>query len=382
MSEDRRLRVVHVVGAMNRAGVETWLMNVARRLPPEKVEMVFVVHSAQPSDYDDEIRSLGHTIAVCAQPRSLVAYGLRLARVYLSKGRRADAVHAHVGSFSAVSLFVAWLCGVRIRIAHSHSDNRVEQRRASRLRRTYLAVTSLMLRAMSTSALASSAGACYSLFRRPPRPSGKYSVLPTGIDLETFVDVRGGLREELQIPDSARVIGHIGRFVPVKNHALLVAMGKVLAETDVDWRLLLVGAGPLRSATERDVRAAGLTERIRFLGTRSDIPEVLDACDMVILPSFYEGVPITLLEAQASGRPCVISSRVTTAADVVPELITRLDPEEHASVWATACLRALARPVDTATRAQALNVMRESDYNLDVTVRRLLDLWSSREERS
>lgn len=379
MTVRRPLRVAHVVGAMNRAGVETWLMNVARRTRPEDVELTFVVHSSTPSDYDDEIRALGHRVAVVPSPHRPAHYVRNLYRLLRRTGVEFDAVHSHVGHFSAVPLAVAWAARVPVRIAHSHSDNRSAQRTAGAVRRVYFATAAALIRATATVGLASSDGACRSLFRRDATVTGRFRVLPTGIDLDTF-DAAPDLRTELGLGESTLVLGHVARFTPVKNHGLVVEIAKELAAAGTDVHLVLVGEGPLRADVERAVHDAKASAIVSFLGVRADVPRLLSTFDLLLLPSRYEGVPIVLLEAQASGCPCLVSSGVGAAVDVVPGLITRLDIDEAPARWVAEALRIARDRARGPRAADALAHMRASAYNIDVTADRLLAVWSGGRE--
>ncbi len=373
------LRVMHIVGAMNRAGVETWLMNLARVTDPTLTEFTFVKHSFEESAYDQEIRQLGHRVVVVPLRGNAVSYVLTLRRVLRSLPRF-DAVHAHVGHFSGIALAAGWWARTPVRIAHSHSDSRSVQRQSGLIRRVYLRASSALARIFATRGLASSPEACESLFRRAPSPSGKYQVLPTGIDLSQLPVARANLREELGVPSDTRLICHVGRFVEVKNHELLVDVARVWDSAGPDFRLLLIGDGPLRPAIERKVDAANLRHRVRFLGTRSDILSVLAEVDLVVLPSLYEGVSIVLLEAQASGCPVLMSAHLSASGVVVPSLVTRCDVAAGANEWAQAALEASARVRSREDREAALQAMRSSEYSLQTTLERLGRMWSDRGE--
>ncbi len=376
----RPLRVAHVVGAMNRAGVETWLMNVARRTDPQVVELTFVKHSPEPGHYDDEIRRLGHKTVVCAGTRRPLRYARTFRKLLEGPQGRFDAVHAHVGNFSALPLAVAWGARIPVRVAHSHSDSRYAQASASLPRRAYLAATRAVIRSAATLGLASSEEACLSLYRRGAVRGGKFQVMPTGIDLDPFTGPSAGLRTELALDEATLVVGHIGRFMPVKNHRFLVAIAAELKRLGCDARLVLVGEGPLRAQVEADVRAAGLADVVLFLGVREDVAQLFATFDVFLLPSLYEGVPITLLEAQASNCPCLISSRISEAVDVVPNLINRRPIEEAPSEWATACVRLGRQARTEAAAAAALRAMQTSEYNVKTSLRRLYRIWSGGSE--
>ncbi|WP_377644192.1 glycosyltransferase [Oryzobacter terrae] len=365
--------VLLVVGAMNRGGIESWLMNVARAVPPEEVRLTFLVHSDRPSDFDDEIRALGHHLAVCRLGRDPVGYAVRLARLMRSEGPF-DAVHAFVSTFSALPLTVARLVGVPVRIAHSQTDRRAVLATAGPARRAYSALASWGLRRSMTLGMACTVGASEFLFRRDPQDDPRIRVVPNAIDPRPFADAVGTLRADLMLPDDALVVGHVARFVPVKNQGFLVEVARRWAAQGDPVHLVLVGEGPDRPAVEATVAAAGLTGRVHLTGLRTDIPGVMADLDVLVLPSLWEGAPITLVEAQASGVPCVVSAEVTGATDVVPGLVTSMPTGAGADAWAAEVLAAARRPGPSRADAQAVLV--DSAWNLDVVVPVLRAAWS------
>jgi glycosyltransferase involved in cell wall biosynthesis len=372
---DRPLEVLLVVGAMNRGGIETWLMNIARTIPPTRARLSFLVHSDRPSDFDEEIRTLGHRILVCRLGRNPVGYAVRLARLLRTEGPF-DAVHSFVSTFSALPLTVAATVGVPVRIAHSQTDRRAALASAGPVRRLYSSSASWLLRRTMTSGVACTPGAASFLFRRDIGEDPRLLIVPNAIDPLPFGQAVGTLRTALGVPGDTLLVGHVARFVPVKNQAFLLEVARRWRETGAPVLLVLVGDGPDRPAISSAVAEAGLGDRVHLTGLRSDIPGIMADLDVLVLPSLWEGAPITLVEAQASGVPCVVSAEVSGATDVVPGLVTTMPRGAGADAWAEAVLAAGrgAHP----SRADAQAVMAHSPWNLEVVVPLLLDLWASR----
>lgn len=366
-------RVLLVVGAMNRGGIESWLMDVARALDPADVELTFLEHTPEESHFDAEIRRLGHRVVVCPSPHSPVGYSLRLRRI-LRRSGPFDAVHSFVSTFSAVPLSVARTAGVPVRVAHSQTDRRSVLAVAGPARRAYARAASAVLVRVMTAGVACSEEASLFLFRRPPAGDPRIRIVPNGIDITRFREATGVLRAELGVPEGTLLVGHVGRFVPVKNQSLLVDVARVWAEREDAVHLVLVGDGPDRAAIAERVSGAGLDPRVTLTGARDDIPEVMADLDVLVLPSLYEGAPITLVEAQATGVPCVVSAAVSTASDVVPGLLARMGPHADAEDWARRVLEVADSP--RPSREQAQQAMASSPWALPEVLASLREVWS------
>ncbi|QIM21557.1 glycosyltransferase family 1 protein [Phycicoccus sp. HDW14] len=374
MTAARPLEVLAVVGAMNRGGIETWLMNVVRALPPEEVRLSFLVHGDGPSDYDDEIHALGHRVLVCPLGRDVVGYARRLAGILRAEGPF-DAVHSFTSTFSAVPLAVARARGVPVRIAHSQTDRRAVVAASGLPRRLYSrAATAAILRTMTTGLACTTEAAAF-LFGPGAASDPRVRIVPNGIDLAPFAHAAPSLRAELGIAPDRLVVGHVGRFVAVKNQRFLVDVARRWRDADDDVTLVLVGDGPDREAVARAVRDAGLEERVHLVGLRTDVPGVLADLDVLVLPSLWEGAPITLVEAQASGVPAVVSHAVTGATDAVPGLVTRTPDGADADEWARTVLAVAAAPRPSREEAQA--TMAGTPWSLEHVVPLLRDAWSA-----
>lgn len=171
-------------------------------------------------------------------------------------------------------------------------------------------------------------------------------VLNNAIDFTKFQhseQSRRSKRSELGIPEDAYVIGHVGRFAAVKNHSFIIRVFKIVYELNPHAYLLLIGDGELKKDTEKLVKENDLTRNVLFLGERSDISELLSSFDVFLLPSLWEGFPITLIEAQAAGLRCVISDRMTEKVKLT-SMVTMMKLEEDERIWAEELLRDKSEP--------------------------------------
>lgn len=204
---------------------------------------------------------------------------------------------------------------------------------------------------------------------------GKVKLLHNGLDLSTFhydEEGRKKLREEFGIGEKTLVLGHVGRFSRQKNHSFLLDIFQEVHNRVPDSMLMLVGQGELKEEIEDKLARLGLADRVLFTGVRADIPQLLSAMDLFVFPSFYEGMPNTVIEAQAAGLPCVISDTITREVNISGK-IDYLPLTENASVWADCvCAKAdqdvLSRE-DPRSIEETRSFFYENGYNIEGVVK-------------
>ena len=369
-------RVLHVVGRLDRGGVETWLVHVLRHPSRRHVAMDFLVHSDLPASYDNEVEALGSRVIRSPEsPRRPWRYIPALRRLLQDYGPYV-AVHSHVHQFSGLILREAYRGRVPIRIAHSHLDSRLIDHSASATRRVYLRLMQRWIRQYATIGLAASAVAAEALYGAGWRQDPRWRVLHYGIDLAPFSSAAGRsteLRAELGLDADTFVIGHVGRFDRQKNHAFLVDIAAAVMAATPGIRLLLVGDGGLRADIERKARGLGVADKIIMTGVRRDIARLMTgAMDCFVMPSLYEGLPLVLLEAQAAGLPCIVADSVSEEANVIPELVNRLSLAQPLDHWTEAILAARGRRLPPALAASRLE---RSSFSIGASSAQLLQIY-------
>ena len=368
---DRAIRILHVVGEMNRGGIETWLMHVLRKMDRSRFAMDFVVATSKESDHDEEILNLGSQVIDCGSRKS-VGFGRRLQQAMHQHGPY-DVVHAHVNHHNGYVVRIAQRAKVPIRISHSHTDTTAKERAASFKRRLYVHLMHHWIAKHSTLGLAASRPAAVSMFGPQWNQQDLCRVMHCGLDLAPFRKAYDPVttRNDLRIPQDAWVIGHVGRMVDVKNHPLIInTFAQVLSETG-DAYLLLVGEGPLRDKIEQQACELGVINRVRFAGARDDVPQLLCAVvNAFIFPSKFEGLGMVLIEAQAAGLPCLVSEVVPDEADVIPELITRLSLTEP---WSS---HLLATREITRKQKDCLDRIQKTDFCIEKGVSQLQSIYT------
>lgn len=329
-------RVLNVLGGLNRGGAETWMIQVLRRMKDTGIQLDFLVHQDGPFHYQAEVEALGSRVIVCRGLRFPPLYALNL-MVILKRYGPYQVIHSHNHHFSGITLLVAAIAGVPVRVVQSHLDTRQVDAEAGTCRRIYTGVMKRLIWACATVGTAVSGRAADALFPPDWREHGKWHVMLLGIDPQPFESPVDGnsLRRELGIPAGVTVVGHVGRFEAQKNHTFLLRVAAEYLKRDPETVFLLVGDGPLRNDIEGEARKLGIAGQICFAGVRKDVPALMrGVMDVFVLPSLFEGLPLVLLEAQAAGLPCLLSDNIAEESDVLPLLIHRESLASSAACWA------------------------------------------------
>jgi glycosyltransferase involved in cell wall biosynthesis len=350
-------------------------MHILRHIDRQRFRQDFLVHDPSPGAYDTEAQGLGARIIYCPYPSWPWGYARRFKKILADYGPY-DIVHSHLHS-GGFHLFLASQEGVPVRISHNHSAVLPLWDRLSFSRKFLIKLSYKLIFHYATAGLAASRLAASGRFGLDWHDDPRWQVLYCGIDLNLFrdnLDPRP-VRQELGIPAEVLVIGHVGRFTEEKNHRFILLVAAELARTGPDFRLLLVGEGPLRPELERQADRAGLREKVIFTGLRADVPRLmLGAMDVFLFPSLFESLGLVVLEAQAAGLPCLVSDTVPADVEVVKPLFQRLSLAEPASRWAEAILA--AREV-TVTQPEALKIMEHSHFNIEYSCRELVALYQT-----
>jgi glycosyltransferase involved in cell wall biosynthesis len=371
-------RVLHVFGGMDRGGAETMAMNLYRQIDRSRMQFDFAVQTDRACHYDAEIESLGGRILRLPVPAQSGwrAYAEAFHRTVGARGPF-DAVHSHVHHFSGFVLHLSRRRGIPVRISHSHSNG--GGTRASLGRQAYERSMQFLIGRSATHLLGCSRQACEALFGAACWSDGRVQVTPNAIPLADYAvcaESRDLLRQELRIAPSTPLIGHVGSFTEPKNHAFTVEVFRELSRALPDAHFVLVGDGALRPKIEESIRDAGLAARVHLLGIRGDVPRIMGALDLLLLPSRWEGLPVVLVEAQAAGVPCLVSDAVTRDADLATGLLRFASLQSGAAAWAGECLAHLqcVRP----PRLERERALRRAGYDIADAARRLAGIYTNR----
>lgn len=308
-------KIVHVLGAMDVGGTETWLMSVLRSTNPIEFKHEFIVHRSKNAYFDEELISLGSKKYVC-QPDNIFKYSINLFKTL--KKIRPHVVHSHVSSFSGIVLAISWLAGVKIRISHSHNDQRMLNKKESLIRKGYFSIMDLLLKVFSTTNISASENAAISLYGVDWHNHPNNKIIFCGIDYDKFKNASSSIdyHNVLNIPRDSIVLGHVGSFTYQKNHQFLLKIFSKLLELDKKYYLVLLGDGVLKPQIQTLATDLNIDSNVRFMGNRSDVPEIMNSLfDIFLFPSYFEGLGLAAVEAQMTGLPVLASDCVPFEAD-------------------------------------------------------------------
>ena len=283
------MKVAHVFKSLAAGGIEKWLTDVAIENSEDKrFDLTFLLQSKDLGFFEEQTQNTSVNVKKMDLRRSFIKY---LYDLFLElRNGRYDVVHSHVHHFSGIVMFVAFLAGVKVRVAQSHNDKREEYKDVNLKKKIYFIVCKLLLQVFANKKIAVSDKAAVSLFPA----SKKVNILPCGLRLSAPLPVK------VDKNVGHIVIGHVGSFSKQKNHTFICDLAKNLEdEYPGKYKFKLVGDGELLPSIKEKVKSLNISDVVTFLGLRDDVKELmLDGFDYVILPSLHEGLAMVALEAQ------------------------------------------------------------------------------------
>ena len=322
------IRVLQVVVSMDAGGIETMLMNYYRNIDRSKVQFDFLLHCKHKSHYEDEIEAMGGKIyrVPSYHPKDLFKHKKAL-KAFFIEHPEYKVVHSHIKFYGLYVLNAAKKAGVPMRIAHSHISTNFYKLNKTLPFRMY---TRARFSNKYTHVYACSPEAAEYM-----APGKEYTIMNNAVDVTSFVynaSKRASIRREFGLGEET-VLGHVGRFSDQKNHLFLIDIFAEFVKLRPDSRLMLVGGGTLLDDVKEKVNALGLDNKVIFTGVRKDIFDLMCAMDMFVFPSKYEGFPVTLVEAQSSDLPCIISDTFSKTA-IISDRVQVLSLNDSPTLWA------------------------------------------------
>lgn len=313
------IHILHIIGRMNVGGAETFIMNIYRNIDRNKIQFDFVVHTKERCAYDDEIEKLGGKIyRIPELSKHPIKNMIELAKILKQDDIKYSTVHRHTNtSIVFTDLIISKIMKVKKIIVHSHSTN-AKNPILHKIFRPFMRIANIRY------ACSKEAGKW--LFGK----NVNFTVINNGIDLEKYKVndiVRNEVRKELNINPDEILLGHIGRFNKAKNHNFLVDIFYEL-QKDINAKLVLVGTGELENDIKNKVKEMQIENKVIFLGLRKDVYRILQAMDIFVFPSLYEGLGISLIEAQVAGLPCLVSNAIQDEA-IITNNVKKLSIERN-----------------------------------------------------
>lgn len=329
------LRILNLFTIMNRGGAETMVMNYYRNIDKSKIQFDFMVHRSERGAYDDEIEAMGGKIyRMCPiYPQNFTKYKHMLA-AFFKEHPEYKIIHSHMSELGCFAFIQAQKNGVKVKICHAHNapvrESMNLKEKAQLVFRNYFKKKMLPY---SDYLFVCGEEAGNWLYGKENKD--KFIMMNNAVDAQKFKYneiVRQKTREELGLGNSFTLI-NVGRFNPQKNHGFILDIFKSLKSICPDAVLLLVGTGDMLDEIKEKANRLSISDSVKFLGMRSDIDSLLQAGDVFIFPSLYEGLPVTMVEAQASGIKCFISDAIPSQC-IITNDVTVLSLKDSAEIWA------------------------------------------------
>lgn len=303
------IRVLHSVSNMDRAGIETMLMNYYRHMDHDKVQFDFLCNKKKPGAYDEELKQFGgkiyHTPGL--NPMKYFQY-IKYMKQLFAEHPEYKVIEAHNGAFGVYALYPARKSNIPVRIYHAHGASITRD-----LKMPLKLFCKSRLKNNMTHHFTCGKAAAEFYFGKKVVDNGEYELIPNAIEVEKFIynpQVREDMRKKYDLSDK-HVIGHVGRFMTQKNHEFLIDLFAEYCKQDKMAFLVLLGDGELMDNMKEKVAQLGISDNVLFAGNVGNVNEWYQAFDLFILPSVWEGLPVVGVEAQAADLPCVFSDSIT-----------------------------------------------------------------------
>lgn len=350
-------------------------MNVYNNIDREKVQFDFVVTPEEKKDLYEQVEQMGGRIFVCPKytGKNHFAY-CRWWNDFFAEHPEYHVIHGHVRSTASIYLKIAKKYGL-VTIAHSHSTSN-----GSGISAIVKNIMQLPIRHTADYLFACSDKAGKWLYGEKATKQPNYRMIPNGVDLRRFAfheEKRRQMRNQLGIAEDTFVVGHIGRITVPKNHQFLVELFAAYHKENPKSRLLLVGDGELFEAVQQQCTQLGIREAVIMVGSKTNTEDYYQAMDLFVFPSLWEGLPVSVVEAQANGLICLLSDVITRDVDLTDQ-VKYLSLNEK-SRWINEIARACPRP---RTAASPENMKKLQPFDASVVAKQLQDFYLEQNERA
>lgn len=364
---NKKIKILEVVGTMNMGGAETFLMNVLRNIDRNKFQLFFLTYGEDKYDYEDEINDLGGIIIRISKPKKIFDFNQINQIKNVIKNYNINIVHTHTYYNSIYSILAAnKFKNVRI-ITHSH--NTKPDPTNNIIKKLYYQFSKIIINKYTDLFLACGNEAGKSLFY-----NNDFEIIDNGIIIDKFKfskEIRNKKRKELNISDEEISLLHVGRFDKQKNHEFLIDIFNNYFKTNKNVKLYLVGDGILKSNIKNKVNEYKLDKSVVFLNKRKDVNELFSAMDILLFPSLFEGLPVTLIEAQANGIPILASSNIDKDVNYT-NTIKFLEINNNLDEW-----KSIINNEKNKRYINNYKILLNSKYNMKKNVKKLEDIYET-----
>jgi glycosyltransferase involved in cell wall biosynthesis len=369
---NKKIKVLHVIGKPPKGGVASFLRSIQSNIDTSKIQFDYLINSSIPDEeFEIFVKQYGGKVFWLPdlKYKNTIEYLKALTNFYRNNSDY-KILHVHSPNIGVFNNFLAKKYNIKHRIMHSHST-KSSSKLSARLRNFFLLIP---LRWQSNLYFACTQQAGKYLFGKRALNNGEVHIIKNGINVKEFCykhQVRSLMREKLGIKEDF-VVGHVGRFAKEKNHDFLINVFAEIHKKMENSTLILIGDGELLDTVKDKVHELGIAEKVIFLGDTDNVSEVMQAMDIFVLPSFFEGLGIVGIEAQASGLPCFVSTGVPEELDIT-KLVTHIPLQKGADYWA----QQIMQSVKSKDRTQAFKEVLKSGYDIQEVAKVLEEIYSS-----
>lgn len=363
-------RILCIVGSMNAGGAETFLMKIHRNIDKEKYQMDYCVSERSPGIYDKEIKELGGKLYYTTPKSKGILKSFITIRKIVKDNQFKYVMRVSQHSLSALELLAAKMGGAKVVIFRS-SNSQTGGNRFNRILHKLFKPLAMLIPDIK---IAPSSEAAKFMFGKKSVKNNKVTLLHNALDTDKyrFNEIyRMQFRKEFNI-DNKLVVGHVGRLTNQKNHTFLIEVFSNILKMNKDAILILIGKGELEDLIRNKIKEYGIEENVLMLGVRPDVNEILSAFDLFIFPSFFEGMPNTVIEAQGAGLPCVISNTITSEV-VISDLVLMIDLKCSSEYWANSSLTLYKNSINN-NRYCYQQCLEDKGYDIQTVVSEFIDL--------
>lgn len=325
-------RILQITGKMDRAGAETMLMNLYRKINREHFQFDFITFSEKAGDYDKEIDALGGQIYRILETNPIKR--MKALTKFLKNHPEYEIIHCHTLFSNAFHLWAGKKANVKYRIAHSHNTS--NQSKSKWIAWPYQRISKVLINKFATDFI--SCGEAAGKFLFPYQKD--VLMLPNAIEAKKYVEI--GEKETGYIKDNFNSSGiqiiQVGRLANVKNPFFSIELMELLKNAAINFKFFFIGQGDLEEEIKERIKEKKLEDVVEVLGIRTDIPYLMAGADVMLMPSFHEGFPVVLVESQAVGLPAVISDNISEEVDLGLDLVKFLSLDNNLEEWKKAIL--------------------------------------------
>lgn len=378
--ENKHLRILHVMGSFG-GGISSFILNKAKLMPKYGITFDIATYDECSQEFETAIQATGGKIYPVVNPKKEGCKSFSKTFSKPFEDNKYDLVHCHVEGYRAIPYYkIARNYGVKRFYIHAHHAN--DYKVKSVKDQLMFKMEQTINTKLSTAAVGCGRIAIKSVYG-PKTNLNNAMVIPNSIDVEeynhseeNFQHVREKGRSDFGISDDTILIGHVGRLVPVKNHEKTLEIAKYIKDKQINAKILVTGAGHLESSLKEKVETQGLESIITFTGRISPISEYYPALDVLLLPSFSEGLPTTVVEVQGAGVSTVMSKAITSEVDLGLNLVEQVSLDTPVSEWVDTLVKMSQQPVPNVQAR--INAIKEKGFSNEASAKLYVDYFTGK----